>query len=135
MISAYSSPASCSPEHEPGNSSHDHVRGKFPSHPDPSPAVYSALEAGMRRGTESGPAVSLTVLIPFVTVPEANRSWPRTPPPSAPSRSTQNSPAAGRRWPSPNGAGKSTLLAAIASLRAIDDGYIRIESTSVDEPA
>jgi molybdate transport system ATP-binding protein len=35
----------------------------------------------------------------------------------------------------PNGAGKSTLLAAIAGLRAIDDGYIRIESTSVDEPA
>ena len=35
----------------------------------------------------------------------------------------------------PNGAGKSTLLAAIAGLRAIDDGYIRIDSTSVDEPA
>ena len=35
----------------------------------------------------------------------------------------------------PNGAGKSTLLASIAGLRAIDDGYIRIESTSVDEPA
>ena len=35
----------------------------------------------------------------------------------------------------PNGAGKSTLLTAIAGLRAIDDGYIRIESTSVDEPA
>ncbi|MGB0244554.1 MAG: ATP-binding cassette domain-containing protein, partial [Candidatus Nanopelagicales bacterium] len=35
----------------------------------------------------------------------------------------------------PNGAGKSTLLAAIAGLRAIDDGYIHIDSTSVDEPA
>ena len=35
----------------------------------------------------------------------------------------------------PNGAGKSTLLAAIAGLRAIDDGCIRIDSTSVDEPA
>ena len=35
----------------------------------------------------------------------------------------------------PNGAGKSTLLTAIAGLRAIDDGYIRIDSTSVDEPA
>ena len=35
----------------------------------------------------------------------------------------------------PNGAGKSTLLAAIAGLRAIDNGYIHIDSTSVDEPA